>query len=188
MSWRSHWHGMPPARLPALRTWKAWRIARFSRRSAGFDRFGRRCCDHFARGRRRQCVLCAQRNSCRCAQSNRLPARLARASRSPTCFTRRRRVANFCAVKRTELAHCLTQVERAAAAHASVAFKVTHQGRTLLVLPAQPPRDRALRLMPEDFAARATRSRAGCRCGSRAWLGRRTHCEPCARRCAVLFR
>ncbi|MEO8186547.1 MAG: DNA mismatch repair endonuclease MutL [Burkholderiaceae bacterium] len=53
----------------------------------------------------------------------------------------------------TELAHCLTQVERAAAAHASVAFTVTHQGRTVLALPAQAPRDRALRLMPEDFAA-----------------------------------
>ncbi|MGZ9059478.1 MAG: DNA mismatch repair endonuclease MutL, partial [Burkholderiaceae bacterium] len=52
----------------------------------------------------------------------------------------------------TELAHCLTQVERAAAAHSSVAFTITHQGRTMLALPAQPPRDRALRLMPEEFA------------------------------------
>ena len=52
----------------------------------------------------------------------------------------------------TELAHCLTQVERAAAAHASVAFTVTHQGRTMLALPAQAPRERALRLMPEEFA------------------------------------
>lgn len=53
----------------------------------------------------------------------------------------------------TELAHCVTQVERAAAAHPSVAFTMTHQGRTVLALPAQPPRDRALRLMPEEFAA-----------------------------------
>ena len=52
----------------------------------------------------------------------------------------------------TELAHCLTQVERAAAAHSTVAFTVTHQGRTMLALPAQPPRERALRLMPEEFA------------------------------------
>jgi DNA mismatch repair protein MutL len=52
----------------------------------------------------------------------------------------------------TELAHCITQIERAAAAHASVAFTVTHQGRTALALPAQAPRDRALRLMPEEFA------------------------------------
>jgi len=53
----------------------------------------------------------------------------------------------------TELAHCLTQVERAAAAHPSVAFTVTHQGRTMLALPAQLPRERALRLMPDEFAA-----------------------------------
>ena len=53
----------------------------------------------------------------------------------------------------TELAHCLTQVERAAAAHSTVAFTVTHQGRTMLALPAQAPRERALRLMPEEFAA-----------------------------------
>ena len=53
----------------------------------------------------------------------------------------------------TELAHCLTQVERAAAAHSSVAFTVTHQGRTVLALPAQAPRERALRLMPDEFAA-----------------------------------
>ena len=52
----------------------------------------------------------------------------------------------------TELAHCLTQVERAAAAHPSVAFTVMHQGRTVLALPVQPPRERALRLMPEEFA------------------------------------
>ena len=59
----------------------------------------------------------------------------------------------------TELAHCLTQVERAAAAHSSVAFTVTHQGRTVLALPAQAPRERALRLMPDEFAA-ARRLRA----------------------------
>ena len=53
----------------------------------------------------------------------------------------------------TELAHCIAQVERAAAAHASVAFTMVHQGRTLLALPAQAPRERALRLMPEEFAA-----------------------------------
>ncbi len=53
----------------------------------------------------------------------------------------------------TELAHCLTQVERAAAAHSSVAFTVMHQGRTVLALPAQAPRERALRLMPDEFAA-----------------------------------
>ncbi len=59
----------------------------------------------------------------------------------------------FLRTEATELAHCLTQVERAAAAHSSVAFTVTHQGRTMLALPAQAPRERALRLMPEEFAA-----------------------------------
>ncbi|HYM48105.1 MAG TPA: DNA mismatch repair endonuclease MutL, partial [Burkholderiaceae bacterium] len=59
----------------------------------------------------------------------------------------------FLRAEATELAHCLTQIERAAAAHSSVAFTVTHQGRTMLALPAQPPRERALRLMPDEFAA-----------------------------------
>lgn len=52
----------------------------------------------------------------------------------------------------TELGHCLTQVERLAAAHPSVAFSVLHQGRTLLNLPVQDARERALHLLPEDFA------------------------------------
>ncbi len=59
----------------------------------------------------------------------------------------------FLRAEATELAHCLTQVERAAAAHPLVAFTVMHQGRTVLALPAQSPRERALRLMPDDFAA-----------------------------------
>ena len=53
----------------------------------------------------------------------------------------------------TELAHCLTQVERVAAAQSAVAFTVIHQGRTLLALPAEAARERALRLMPDEFAA-----------------------------------
>src|SRR4029453_5552753 len=53
----------------------------------------------------------------------------------------------------TELAHCITQVERVAAAQPAVAFTVMHQGRTLLALPAEPARERALRLMPDEFAA-----------------------------------
>jgi DNA mismatch repair protein MutL len=51
----------------------------------------------------------------------------------------------------TELAHCITQVERVAAAHPSVAFTVLHQGRTLLTLPAQGAQERALRLLPDEF-------------------------------------
>ncbi|HJW51149.1 MAG TPA: DNA mismatch repair endonuclease MutL [Burkholderiaceae bacterium] len=53
----------------------------------------------------------------------------------------------------TELAHCLAQVERVAAAQSAVAFTVIHQGRTLLALPAEAARERALRLMPDEFAA-----------------------------------
>jgi len=59
----------------------------------------------------------------------------------------------FLRAEATELAHCLTQVERAAAAHPAVEFTVSHQGRTVLDLPAEPSRQRALRLMPDEFAA-----------------------------------
>ncbi|HTN48458.1 MAG TPA: DNA mismatch repair endonuclease MutL [Burkholderiaceae bacterium] len=51
----------------------------------------------------------------------------------------------------TELAHCITQVERIAASRPGVGFTVFHQGRTLLALPAEAARERALRLMPEEF-------------------------------------
>ncbi len=53
----------------------------------------------------------------------------------------------------TELAHCITQVERIAAAHPQVAFSVVHQGRTLLALTPQSPRERALELLPEEFSS-----------------------------------
>ncbi len=59
----------------------------------------------------------------------------------------------FLRAEATELAHCLTQVERAAAAHPAVEFTVSHQGRTVLALPAEASRQRALRLMPDEFAA-----------------------------------
>jgi DNA mismatch repair protein MutL len=63
----------------------------------------------------------------------------------------------------TEFGHCLTQIERLAAAHPGVAFNCIHQGRTVLSLPAQPNRERAWRLMPDGFGAaqREVDSRAG---------------------------
>lgn len=53
----------------------------------------------------------------------------------------------------TEAAHCLTQVERIAAAHPRVAFNVVHETRTVMSLPAATAQERVLRLMPEEFAA-----------------------------------
>ncbi|HOX88889.1 MAG TPA: DNA mismatch repair endonuclease MutL [Burkholderiaceae bacterium] len=53
----------------------------------------------------------------------------------------------------TEQAHCLTQVERVAAAHPAIEFVVVANGRTVRALPAEPARERVLRLMPEEFAA-----------------------------------
>ena len=58
----------------------------------------------------------------------------------------------FLRAEATELAHCMTQVERLAAAHPEVAFTLSHQGRTLLSLAAEGPRERAFRLLPDEFA------------------------------------
>ncbi|MDZ7653025.1 MAG: DNA mismatch repair endonuclease MutL [Burkholderiaceae bacterium] len=59
----------------------------------------------------------------------------------------------FLRTEQTELGHCLTQIERIAAAHPQVAFSVSHAGRTLLQLAPATPRERALKLLPEEFAA-----------------------------------
>ncbi len=59
----------------------------------------------------------------------------------------------FLRAEATELAHCITQVERIAAAHPAVAFTVVHQGRTLLSLPPQSAHERALQLLPDEFSA-----------------------------------
>jgi DNA mismatch repair protein MutL len=72
----------------------------------------------------------------------------------------------------TELAHCVTQVERAAAAHPSVAFNVTHSNRTVVALPAQSPLERTLRLMPEEFAsARRSVAHEGGGIAVHGWAG-----------------
>ena len=58
----------------------------------------------------------------------------------------------FLRAEATELGHCVTQLERIAAAHPAVAFSLTHAGRTLLQLPQASAHDRALKLLPEEFA------------------------------------
>ena len=58
----------------------------------------------------------------------------------------------FLRAEATELGHCVAQVIRLAAAHAAVAFTVIHNGKTVLSLPAESPRQRACRLLPDEFA------------------------------------
>jgi DNA mismatch repair protein MutL len=58
----------------------------------------------------------------------------------------------FLRAEATELGHCVAQVMRLAAAHPAVAFTVMHNGKTVLSLPAETSRQRACRLLPEEFA------------------------------------
>jgi DNA mismatch repair protein MutL len=59
----------------------------------------------------------------------------------------------FLRAETTELAHCVTQVQRIAAAHPAVAFDVWHEGRAVLRLAAGGSGERVRQLMPENFAA-----------------------------------
>jgi len=59
----------------------------------------------------------------------------------------------FLRAEATELAHCVTQVQRIAAAHPAVEFNVWHEGRAVLRLAAGQAQARVLQLMPENFAA-----------------------------------
>ena len=57
----------------------------------------------------------------------------------------------FLRAEATELSHCMAQVMRSAAAHPAVAFSVQHNGKAVLTLPAESARDRACRLLPDEF-------------------------------------
>jgi DNA mismatch repair protein MutL len=59
----------------------------------------------------------------------------------------------FLRAEATELAHCVTQVQRIAAAHPAVEFNVWHEGRAVLRLAAGDADERVRQLMPENFAA-----------------------------------
>jgi DNA mismatch repair protein MutL len=57
----------------------------------------------------------------------------------------------FLKAEATEFGHCVAQVTRLAAAHPAVAFTVMHNGKTVLSLPSESARQRACRLLPEEF-------------------------------------
>jgi len=59
----------------------------------------------------------------------------------------------FLRTEGTELGHCITVVERVAAAHPQVAFAVWHEARCVLDAPAGSLLERTRVLMPEEFAA-----------------------------------
>ena len=78
----------------------------------------------------------------------------------------------FLRAENTELAHCLTQVERIAAAHPQVEFNVWHEGRALLALPPASLEARTLKLLPESFAtAQRALERASGPIALRGWVG-----------------
>src|SRR5882672_1006866 len=58
----------------------------------------------------------------------------------------------FLRAENTELAHCVTQVERVAAAHPQVEFNVWHEGRAVLALPPATLAARTFKLLPEAIA------------------------------------
>lgn len=51
----------------------------------------------------------------------------------------------------TELAHCVTQLERIAAAHPHIEFQLIANGKTVLALPVASSHARTLKLMPAEF-------------------------------------
>jgi DNA mismatch repair protein MutL len=92
------------------------------------------------------------------------PAAMARGTRVEVAdlFFRTPARRKFLRAEATELAHCVTQVQRVAAAHPAVEFNLWHEGKAVLRLAAGQARARVLQLMPESFAEahRAVAARA----------------------------
>ena len=78
----------------------------------------------------------------------------------------------FLRAENTELAHCLTQVERIAAAHPQVEFNVWHESRAVLALAPATLAARTFKLLPEPFAAAQRElARAAGPIALRGWVG-----------------
>jgi DNA mismatch repair protein MutL len=85
----------------------------------------------------------------------------------------------FLRTEATELGHCVTVIERVAAAHPQVGFHVWHETRCLLDAPAASLHERAATLLPEEFAdaARAVDAAAGA-ISLHGWVGAPTAARP----------
>jgi len=85
----------------------------------------------------------------------------------------------FLRTEATELGHCVTVLERVAAAHPQVAFHAWHDARHVLDAPAATLRERTATLMPPDFAAaaRAVEAHAG-NIALSGWTGAPTASRP----------
>ncbi|HTT12148.1 MAG TPA: DNA mismatch repair endonuclease MutL [Burkholderiaceae bacterium] len=78
----------------------------------------------------------------------------------------------FLRAENTELAHCLTQVERIAAAHPRVEFNLWHESRALLALAPTTLAARTFKLLPEAFAsAQRELARESGPIALRGWVG-----------------
>jgi DNA mismatch repair protein MutL len=78
----------------------------------------------------------------------------------------------FLRAESTELAHCVTQVQRIAAAHPEVEFNLAHEARAVLRLAAGQAHARVLKLMPENFAGAQRRVQAQAPgIGLEGWVG-----------------
>src|SRR5215467_2965924 len=78
----------------------------------------------------------------------------------------------FLRAENTELAHCITQVERVAAAHPRVEFNIWHESRAVLTLAPATLAARTFKLLPDAFAdAQREIERTSGPVALRGWVG-----------------